>query len=665
MAGKAQEAEIYFPDSSFDWSGGVDSSKVTTLQSERNPNGLGRNQLAWLVNGSLREGGISQRYGWQPLIKEMMASGFYWQGGFLYQPDSANPFLVCVLSGVLYAGLLDPPYTVVNLTTLYGVAPFPSNPAIAPACFFAQAENYLVIQAGDFYTQPGIVTINSYGQPLAIPSSTLPLFWSGVPAAFSGYPGSGTGALRPSMGITSLVPTISPGINEIPGATCMCFYGQHLWYSQGRSFSAGDTDGAPSGTQANHYRDAVLAVTENPLCFGGFGFSLPTASGNIRAMTYAAAINVPQGQGQFFICTRKNIYSLVVPANDTDWINATAANQPVLNVMQLTNGPVGDRVTAQVNGDVFYQSFTPDIRSLIIATRYFQQWANTSISQNEARALDGSNRALMQFSSAVEFDNRLLNLVLPTVAPDGVNTIHEAILPLDFDDVGNLSGESNPVWEGAHGGVQALQIFSGDFGGLPRCFVSMISSVDGSLGIWEITNYSLTENGDNRVPWSFETPSFTWASSRMENDLKILSGGELWLDEISGTVDLDFYYRQDADPCWHFWTHTSVCSARCGEQEPVIACYPPPSIQAGYRFPVRLPSPKGVTDSQGIRPSNIAYQFQMKVVLKGYCRVRGYILYAQRYSQTPYQGVSCPTTSIPQGMAKLPDPFNNNPFPAP
>jgi len=46
-------------DGSLDFSGGVDSIKVTTIQSQQNPNGLGRNELAWLDNAGVRDGGIT------------------------------------------------------------------------------------------------------------------------------------------------------------------------------------------------------------------------------------------------------------------------------------------------------------------------------------------------------------------------------------------------------------------------------------------------------------------------------------------------------------------------------------------------------------------------------------------------------------------------------
>lgn len=627
-------SEIYIPDGSFDWQAGVDSSKVTTLKSGLNASGLPRNMLAWMNNATVRGGGITQRTGWQPVVK--LAESGRWQGGFIYDPDGANPYLVCQISGILYSVLLEAPFTITNLT---GGNPLLVNPANTEMAFFCQGENYLVIQAGDYYTPGPVVAgvTDSAGR-------TLPLFWNGI-------------TLRRSIGITTPTPTIAPGQNEIPAATVMDYFQNRLWYAQARQVSAGDIAGGPSGTAPFRFRDAIINVTENPLCFGGDGFTVPTNAGNIRALKHSANIDVTLGEGQFFIFTRKTIYSLSVPLTRTDWINATANNQPRMDVVQLVNGAVGDRCVVSVNGDLFYQSFDPAIRSLIAARRYFQQWGNTPISQNEQRALDRNDRGLMRFSGGIFFNNRLWQLVLPQIAGDGINVIHKAALPLDFDVVTSLTEQTPiPAWEGAYDGLNFLQLFEGDFGGLPRAFAVMISDADGSLNVWELTNASRTENGDNRVTWSVEFPAFTWSSAKLEFKLKQLKGGEIWIDKVSGTVDMDVYYREDADPCWRRWLHTQFCAKRC-EDEPATTTYPCEPYREGYRFPIVLPEPKAFCDAMGVRPSTIGYQFQVKILLRGWCRIRGVILYAVPHDEPQYHGITCPPSLMPEGMRKLPNPF--------
>ena len=636
---------VFVPDGTFDFTGGVDSNKVKTLKSELNPNGLERNQLAWLINGTCRNGPISQRGGWQPLTT-IIPSGtpFLYQGGYIYEPDGAYPYLVCQISGVLYSVLLQAPYTVTDLTA---GNPALQNPATAEMAFFVQAENFLVIQAGDYFTSPPLYpagTLNDYGQPLATDSNTLPLFWDGT-------------TLRRSRGITTPVPTQTNGLNELPAATCMGYYGNRIWYAQSRQFAAGDMVGGPSGTAGNFYRDAVLNVTENPLCFGGDGFTVPTNAGNIRAIKSSASINASLGQGQLYIFTRKSVYSMTVPPTRTDWINADAQNQPEQKVVQIGNGAVGDRCVVAVNSDLFYMSFDPAVRSLITAVRYFGQWGNTPISQNEDRLLKANDRSLMRFSGAIEFDNRILFCVLPRLAADGVNVVHDGLMPLDFEIVSNLEGTSNPVWEGALSGLQILQPFEADFGGISRGFVTMISSEDGSLGVWELTRDGKTENGDNRITTSAESPAYTWSAAGMETKLKRIVGGEIWIDKLAGTAEIDVWYRQDADPCWWRWYHKSMCTARdCFEADPPIECYPNEDFCTGYASALVLPEPKGVCGSMGVRPSNIGYQFQVKIVFKGSMRILGFIPYAIFHPEPPYRGLEC-QTGLQSGMVKLPNPF--------
>ena len=255
---KSSSGEIYLPDGSFDWSSGVDSSLVTTVQSALNVNGLPRNGLAWLNNATVRGGGITQRPGWQPVVKVTEAP-YRWQYGHMYEPDNGNPYLVCQISGILFSVLLDPPYTVTDLT---GGDPMLQNPPDSEMAWYVQGENYLVIQAGDYYTPGAVIP----GKTDTI-GRTLPLFWDGT-------------TLRRSLGITTTTPSgILPGINEIPAGTAMDYFGNRIWWSGGRSYAAGDILGGSSGTAANHYRDSILSVTENPLCFGGDGFTVPTNAG--------------------------------------------------------------------------------------------------------------------------------------------------------------------------------------------------------------------------------------------------------------------------------------------------------------------------------------------------------------------------------------------------
>src|SRR6516162_4881281 len=148
-------------DGSLNFQGGVDSLKPTTVATQANPHGLARNELAWLINATVRDGGISPRAGLESIYKLVdqadpaLVGTTGYQGGFLYKPLGGNPYLIFSVGGVIYQA--DPASSApINLSKKFGL----SNPPNVARAFFCQGERFLVIQAGD-----GV---------------TLPLFWDGV-----------------------------------------------------------------------------------------------------------------------------------------------------------------------------------------------------------------------------------------------------------------------------------------------------------------------------------------------------------------------------------------------------------------------------------------------------------------------------------------------------
>lgn len=586
-------------DGSTSFAGGVDSIKVTTLASDLNPNGLRRDQLSWLINGTVRDAGISPRWGVQPICKVADAATLY-QGGLLYDERFGTPYLLLALNGNLVK--VDPDSgTVTNLSDLF---PGMTLPPLVDQAHFVQAEEFAVVQAGD--------------------NVTLPLIWD-------------NNILRRSLGITNTaVAPGTPGVNEIPAASSMDYYMGRLWYGTDRQYSAGDIVGGGSGTAPYNNRDAVLNVTENPLVVGGDGFTVPDQSGNIRAIRHSANLNVQLGQGGLFIFTRKAVYQLNVPVTRTDWIGADTNNQPTQTVAQLVNGATGDRAIVAVNGDLYFQSFEPGIRSLVSAVRYFQQPGNIEISANENRILQFNDRELLRFGSGIEFDNRLLMTALPFRTSSGV--AHRALVPLDFVPVSSFNSEYNPVWEGHWEGLDYLQVFAGDFGGRQRAFTVVVMRDSQELWLWELTRGDRFENGDKRVTWQIEFPAFTWGST---TNMKKLLGGELWIDRLFGTVEFFLDYRVDGETCWVPWVKWKECSARDSDEynAPVLVPYPQP-CGSGYRQTMDFPAPPSQC-SQMRRPSNIGYQFQPRLTLNGYCRVRGIFLHATKRMKELYKRLPC------------------------
>lgn len=744
-------------DGSLSWEGGVDSIKVPTIQSTQNPNGLARNQLAWLINGTVRDCGITPRSGWKKLLN--LTDGFFpYQGGWMYKPVTGNPYLILSIGGVIMK--VDPdggtqaihnitltstvhsipnpgPYSVtirnqsfsestnallvpnppiaaapagfpVPGSTFspggvpgqpssqylgifgYGFTPFVVPPVgsdvtvTLPAAFipppmfiqnglpifkltadfaqvvlqalpngvteywrsqfalisytpayasvttgisvnptfnfrsyFCQAEEFLVIQAGDY--------------------ETLPLIWDGT-------------TLRRSIGINNLsVAPGSPGINEIPAAGPMDYYMGRLWYSQQGSFSAGDIVKGTSGTQSYGFRDSVLNVTENPLVLGGDGFSVPRQEGDITALAHNASQDASLGQGILFAFTEKGAHGLTVPVTRTSWIAADKNNAPKLVPVQLANGTASDRSVVAVNGDLFFQSNEPAIRSLITATRFFNQWSNPPLSANMERILKFTDRSLMSFASGVYFNNRLIQTALPILTPQGC--VHQASIVLDFMPISsfatNISGGSTPIWEGMYEGLDVLQYFTGVFDGKERMFAVTVSRTDKTIDLWECTIDDRFDNVDNRIQMVVEFPSFTWGQ---EFELKRAISAELWIDRLYGESVFTLEYRPDGESCWLKWHEWLACSPRNScenvSKDPCtnlqqVQCYPMVQFGESYRQTMTLPKPPIDCSKTSGRPSDIFYQMQTRLTIKGFCRLRGFLIHAEKLDRKLYANLQC------------------------
>lgn len=620
-------------DGSLDFSGGVNSLAVTTVASPRNPNGLMRNELAWLVNGTVRDGGISPRNGYTFLGTLYDPSGLF-QGAATYQPDNANPLLMVCISGQTF--LIDPDNVpgMQNLTNSYPATALPPN---LPYFYFCQAEQFMVIQAGDY--------------------ATLPLFFDGT-------------KLSRSVGITNpnFTPSLSGenGINEIPPAGPMDYFMQRLWYAQGRTYSAGDiVKNLGSGTAVYNYRDSVLQITENPLAIGGDGFTVPDNAGNIRALDHSIALQVSPPDGQLFASSREAIYAQSVPITRTQWVATTNNAQAQQTIAQISDGPVNDRSVVAINGDLYYQTLEPGIASLALATRYFTQPGNIELSAAEDRILNFVNRGLLPFATGCYFDNRLLESSLPAQLPQGV--AHAAIIPLDFLPISTFGSNFQPVWEGHHEGVQVLQMLTGDFGGLRRQFMITVAAADspagpaGSIQLYETVQNSTFDynaqtsaanpTGESRINWQMEFPAFTWGD---EFALKKMVGGELWVDRIAGEVLFLMEWRPDGETCWQTWHEWSVCSARNSCEDVVNpVCYPLTPYGQGYRQTMGLPLPPQTCESQSGRPSNVGFQMQCRLTIKGACRVRGIQLFAEPVQRGMYQMMVCLAKKWYKGLMRF------------
>lgn len=120
---------------------------------------------------------------------------------------------------------------------------------------------------------------------------------------------------------------------------------------------------------------------------------------------------------------------------------------------------------------------------------------------------------------------------------------------------------------------------------------------------------------------------------------------EIEMRNLLGTVEFKMEYRVDHFPCWLPYRSWKVCSAaNCTEviDDPCSDTgYPIEAFCSSFRSTMVLPKPPPVCIAATGRPSNIGYQFQLRLTFRGFCEInsiRAYVLPRQR---EPFKGLVC------------------------
>jgi hypothetical protein len=204
--------------------------------------------------------------------------------------------------------------------------------------------------------------------------------------------------------------------------------------------------------------------------------------------------------------------------------------------------------------------------------------------------------------------------------------LHRAIAVLEFDPVTGMRQKSPPAWAGIWTGLNVLQLLKCENAFGERAFI-LSRNATGGIEIWEISKSDINDTnseGANPIEWFFESKSYNYNSSF---GLKRLDSGDLFVDNIVGSVDYEVWYRPDQYPSWIDWTSWNICTndQSCGL---TLACPVPTLAQPQYRTKMRLPTPSdSCNQSLGVNFRNM-YETQVRVSITGYCRVRSVRVHA-------------------------------------
>lgn len=589
-------------------SAGMDAGKA--------PNLIPGNAIAYAINTTVRGGWPMPRPGWKKHNLTFYGNGMdgdseitaqqsqdtfedgRFQTGDGYTSDQGNGHAISMQGGRVFSvDLRDFSVSEISIPT-------DLNPSDLTQAWSWQAENYFIIQDG--YTKPFIY--------------------------------NGGSARRATE-------------TEIPVGRQGVYYMGRIWIAKGRSYVAGDIVYGSSGTQSLGLRDSILKMTENTFLNEGGAFGVPAKAGDIVGLVPVANINTALGQGELLVFTQNNVFATLVPQDRTTWKNTS---QPLQRMLQLANGAFGQDSIVNVNEDLFYRS-NDGIRSLAYSVRNSGQWGNTPISGEVSPILEQDPQEFLKFGSGVNFDNRLLMTVSPGLSV-GHRTYHRGLVVLDFDLITGMSGKSPPAWEGIWTGLKFLKVFTVMHDGVERCMAWVLNDSD-QIELWELTkDAQFDHNGteDVRITWSFDTRSMDFGN---KFDSNRIFAGDLFIDRLSGNVDFDVDYRPDSYPCYRDWETWSECAKVSLCQEDFVGCSTLQNFQEQYRPNHQLLQPADDFDPVTQHLFRVGYEFQFRVSITGFCRIKQCRFNAYQTQQAPY-GDNVSITGCPSVTCCKPDPYN-------
>jgi hypothetical protein len=217
-----------------------------------------------------------------------------------------------------------------------------------------------------------------------------------------------------------------------------------------------------------------------------------------------------------------------------------------------------------------------------------------------------------------------------------------------------MQGKTPPAWEGIWTGLNFLKLFTVYHQGEERCFAYVLNS-DSEIELWELTTDSKVDNNgsDQSIQWSFESRSMDFGN---KFDSNTLFSGDMFLDRLNGQVEIDVDYRPDSYPCWKDWDSWSECSKNSLCEADITRCMEVENFQEQYRPNHQLLQPADVFDSITNHLYRVGYEFQVRVNVIGFCRIKQCRFNAYQTQQLPY-GDNTSISGCPTQACCLPDPY--------
>jgi len=375
------------------------------------------------------------------------------------------------------------------------------NNKFLPISYFVQADKWLVIQDGE----------------------SKPILFDG-------------GTARRARSDAS-----DPNMTEVPVGTIMTYgMGRICVVVNDRDIAFGDLLGSHATTDP---ADSLILFTERNFLAEGFDAAIPFTMGVATGAAFFPLLDTSTGNGQLMVFAQRGSTGFDLSLDRTLW--QTGQFQ---TLTLLTTGLRGHRSIAVVNEDLWFRA-DDGYRSYRQARSEPSGWAHIPLSTNVRQFLDADSDQMLEFASAIYFDNRIIGTCNP--AWNGGRPFHNGLVVVDFDILSAFGTKFRPAWDGhwTPGNakeanlptLKVCQVLTGIFNGVTRAF-AFCMQLQGytSQGapvfenqLYEITIDEKNDWDDQRIDWELVTRAFDFKQQGntpfTENELY---DGDIWLSEI-------------------------------------------------------------------------------------------------------------------------------------
>lgn len=309
----------------------------------------------------------------------------------------------------------------------------------------------------------------------------------------------------------------------------------------------------------------VQKFTENIYWSEGGYFGLPTNLGPITGMIAMARQNRGnvRGQGELLITSIDGAQVI-----EAGVLRALWKDEQVQSLSLMGRGCVSSWSLINVNNDAFFRSDDGLTSYRIQMSEQQNSLSLSKISRQVNNWFEQDTQDMLQFTSSIYFDNRVLTTVSPFLLPSresawGSHRYFRGIISLDLDKASINPGDSDYNFDGLWTGIRPVVLINAR----NRAF-AVSHDDDGENRIYEICRSGLNDEIDGtsiKPKWKYHTKRFSWIDTRLTNEFEVkrLTGGEVWASDVRDRINISASFRADNNPCWQevlnrdFGTQTS------------------------------------------------------------------------------------------------------------